>query len=420
LGGAIGFFMLMRSQTGMLIPAIGVLMIGTLWGRWRQLAGVVALSALGVSLTLLPWVARNYRLAGAIMVEHSTAAEYVATRFTEEDLPPWNRAIETEGEQYARFVGEVRQAFIDHPLASVDAVGRNYVRNLLLSVFYLPMTFSLLPLETYVRGSIFWPSWAGDLPGSAILPLVLTLGLLSAGIFSAWRRWKWAGLAPLAVNLGFTLSLALGRVSGWRYSLPVDWTMLVYYVIGIVTICLWIARRPIPEIQPVTGEAAVWHWPHFGFAVGVLLLAGLLLPGAEWASLRSAPHPQAVTEWLSAGNLPAAQRADLAEWAASGEFRVVRSHLLYPTYFNAGEMVVNQVGEFLPDQDRFAFVLAGEGIEPGVMVYQGERIAIEDGREALLIGCSVSDGYTLAGWVVIRTSAGDLLLQSDQPDFSCP
>jgi hypothetical protein len=50
---------------------------------------------------------------------------------------------------------------------------------------------------------------------------------------------KWVGLFPLISHIAFLAGNALFRTSGGRYILPVNWIMIVYYSLGVITLTIW-------------------------------------------------------------------------------------------------------------------------------------------------------------------------------------
>jgi hypothetical protein len=78
--------------------------------------------------------------------------------------------------------------------------------------------------------------WQGGFPLDQTPMLVVNGLLLSYGIAWSWKKWRWAGLVPLLVALGYALSLGFARTSGGRYLVPMDWVIPFYYSIPIVVI----------------------------------------------------------------------------------------------------------------------------------------------------------------------------------------
>jgi len=92
-------------------------------------------------------------------------------------------------------------------------------------------------------------SWQGKLPLSTGLAFALNLSLIAIGISAAWKKNKLAGLIPLIINIGYYLSNALGRTSGSRYVLPVDWTLYFYFLLGLAALWQILIQKLSKKIQ---------------------------------------------------------------------------------------------------------------------------------------------------------------------------
>lgn len=244
-GGVLGLLLLLRSQNLTLIPALALLAIPALRSKqmpWRSVWFSLALFVVGIMLAVGPWLLRNHALTSEWIIEQSTAASYLAQRYSDDPASIQTDFLpgETEGEYYARHMAQVKGFIAEQPGKVAGFVADNYLRNLYLTVMPLPLSFELRGLEAHVRELPYWPSWDGALLSETLLPLTFNLALIALGIALAWRHLRWAGLVPLALNLGFSLNLALARVSGWRYNQPVDWTLMLYYALGLAQLLIWV------------------------------------------------------------------------------------------------------------------------------------------------------------------------------------
>ena len=77
-------------------------------------------------------------------------------------------------------------------------------------------------------------TWRGELQAVQIPFIGINLFLLALGSCWSWDRWKWAGVFPGLIFVGYILTLGFARSSGSRYIVPVDWILFLYYAIGII------------------------------------------------------------------------------------------------------------------------------------------------------------------------------------------
>ena len=66
--------------------------------------------------------------------------------------------------------------------------------------------------------------------------------MLGIGLVESWKRFRWAGLAPLIIFLSYDLSLSAAMNSGGRYIVPINWIFFFYYFIAIFLIAKNILR----------------------------------------------------------------------------------------------------------------------------------------------------------------------------------
>ncbi len=86
--------------------------------------------------------------------------------------------------------------------------------------------------------NLYWMEWNGTLEWYNFLLIIFYLAVIALGLGSAWKRWRWIGLLPLAFSAGYALATAVGRFSGWRYDLPADWVWYFYFGIGFAELLL--------------------------------------------------------------------------------------------------------------------------------------------------------------------------------------
>jgi hypothetical protein len=91
--------------------------------------------------------------------------------------------------------------------------------------------------------------WQGGLPSSQVIFLSINLALLAIGLGYSWNRYRWAGLVPLTIFLGYDISLGFAMNSGSRYIVPIDWILYFYYGLAFVCIIRWITDT-IAERKP--------------------------------------------------------------------------------------------------------------------------------------------------------------------------
>ncbi len=206
-------------------------------------------------------------------------------------------------------------------------------------------------LAGYARRLPFWRVlvWQGELPQQSLLPLAVNLFLITLGLVQAWRRGRWAGLAPMLLAGEHILVNAVFRNSGGRYVLPVSWVGLLYFSIGLAQVSQWglgLFKKAAPETEidaafpnseARPGKAPLWRRPSFyALAVGIVL-AGALLPLTESRfppRYTEAVRSAMLQTFLQSEALSPEQSADLQTFLANGG-QALAGRALYPRYYAA-------------------------------------------------------------------------------------
>lgn len=423
LGGVLGALVLLRSQILTVIPAF-VLLAVLVWGVRRSWRPTLLLT-LGVLLVASPWVIRNRIGMGQWAIEDSAAPGFLANRYRYDPgafMLPFLDG-ETEGEYYARQMGAVSSFMRQDPLYVAGFVADNFVRNQLVNFMTLPTSPVLRSLDAHVRELPYWPNWEGNLARESWVMLGLNLALVSIGIAASWQRWRWAGLLPLLINLGFTANLALARVAGWRYNLPADWTVLLYYAIGVGQVVLWLAAA-LPggrwlSVSPKTKQPVTA--PKNSPAAWAGAILALLLIGCSYSIIEAVSQPR--YSKLSAAEVVAALEPmpdvppQLLQAVQSGRIDILHGRALYPTFYEAGE---GREGDFLLTQPqaypRLSFYLVGPQPSSLLLPLTDGDIFLPNASDAIVVRCSSADFNALA---IILTQYGTIV-PSSRITEGCP
>ncbi len=396
VGGLLGWAILMRSQSLTLLPFLGLLAL-LVWG-WRAAWRPVLLLALGALIVATPWILRNRALTGQWVIEDAVVSGFLANRYS---FTPGTFVLpflpgESEGEYYARQMGQVREFVFQNPGYVAGFVADNFVRNQMLNFMAMPVSLQLRDAESHVRELPYWPSWEGGLDSESYLPVLAGLFLVSLGMAVAWKQAGWVGLVPLVINFGFTANLALARVSGWRYNLPVDWTVLLYYALGLGQLLVWgllllrgapWAKKLLANFQTSqTGKTKTIQrsrpmaaWTYAPALVCLLLLGSsfLIIEGLSQPRYAKVSHDQAVASLTTAKVQTETERQQVLELLSAGQLDVASGRALHPRYLRAGEGLsgIDFVLVAPMDFGRLTFYLIGP--EPASVIMAIDELAID-------------------------------------------
>lgn len=438
-GGLLGAFILLRSQTLTLIPFF-VLLAVLVWG-WRAAWKQAILFVLGVALVASPWIIRNKVQMGQWAIEDSVVSGFLANRYRFEagtfGLP--FLAGESEGEYYARQMNSVRDFALQNPGYVAGFVADNFVRNELLNFMAMPVSLQLRDLESHVRELPYWPSWDGHVATESALPMLANIFLVGLGLVVAWRQARWVGLVPLFINIGFTMNLALARVSGWRYNLPVDWTVLLYYAIGIGQLLLWgslllqgssLIKKFISSLSITEKtQSKRSHCPTKAqWAIGAL---ALFLLGNSFLIIEAFSQPRyhkvlaqeasAILHSASTRIGEETKKAQLEKLLAQGQLDILNGRGLYPGYFRAGEgRADSDFALTMPlDFKRVTFYLVGPEAASVVLRVDSQQLDFPGGSDVMVLRCG-SNALEAAAIVITHPDQRSELIISSDLDAACP
>jgi hypothetical protein len=301
LGGILGVLVMVRYNT-LAMPFTIITGIMFVFGKkWRKSLKASLILVLTLFITIAPWMWRSWKLSGDPFFFTSKVRHTLAPVFQESPkISPTHAPTPTDELESLPLPKPIENAESPSPPQIVEetrinknskiySVGEHFLHNLLTSFFILPSLplFDFLP-PAIADGSLYktlpyWrdlsDGWLENLPPIAVLGLGLNLLILSIGIGDSFRKWKFAGWVPLGIFLAYHLSTALIHDSGGRYLVPVDWTLFIYFGLGLLQIARWLRTLFCPPLTPPEG-GRTYPFPLRGKArmgAGISTQASILL-----------------------------------------------------------------------------------------------------------------------------------------------
>jgi hypothetical protein len=439
-GALMGACVLLRSQNLTVIPVVALLAL-LVWG-WRLAWRQIVLFALGILLIAAPWVVRNKIAMGHWVVEDAAnVAGFMANRFRYDPLsyPDPFLPGESEGDYYARQMADVRDFALRDPAYVAGFVADNFARNQMLNFMATPLSWQLRTLESHARQLPYWPGWDGRLAPESYLPVLANAALFALGVAVSWRQYRWAGLVPLFINLGFTANLAVARVSGWRYNLPIDWTVLFYFALGLAQLAVWVllifrSQRLAPALAVVPAAqvsrrrtAFVFEPRRFALTALALLLLGSLFPIIEQLSSPRYQHPsqQQVATALQSAEFNADLDMDvqkLQRAVDAGTIYAISGRALYPTFYLADDG--NAESSFALSQPmdfrRLTFFVVGPDPSVVALRVEDKNAVLAGSTDVIVLRCDRSQTEAAAVLLTNRYNNRVFLLISSDLGQTCP
>jgi len=237
LGGLTAVLNLMRIQTLALIPFFIVLIIIRYFKFWKKVLLACGVFLLTVALLLAPIIISNHAVTDVYWLDNpasSSALYSFILKGSDVEINVENAA--TSEELLDRNFSVILAAFTQNSGQMVGFILDNFARNIISTTLILPVRLgNRIPFEDFFRMSSPFFEEVYSSPGVLnTLVLVLNLVILSIGFVKITRKKSTAGVMVLLVYLAYNLSSSIVRLSGWRFIQPVDWIMLIFFVIGII------------------------------------------------------------------------------------------------------------------------------------------------------------------------------------------
>lgn len=455
-GGVLGLSTLIRHNTWFLLPLVLLLAFAGEAGRWSKRLARPLLVMVMLVISIAPWMWRTVQVTGsplyfmgplqgvvwkqryapalgtpAVPAPAAVAPAPTAAEGAAEAQPPARPA------DVASSVGGAGRI-----LGVLQFISAHFFHNLVAAALILPTTLRYDDLRYTLQqpGSYWAAEWLGELsPGGGLL-LLANLIWLAVGIGFVWKRWRLAGLTPLAIVVGYLAASAVARTSGGRYLVPADWGVYFYFGLGLAQGIAWLAallgwgsavQNGLPAesgCQP-TGAAPAAGMARQGLLAALGCLAvGLTIILADGGFPRRYPpsSPADLAAVLQAAGLSGVTAWDerqVNEFLRQEPAVILPGRALYPRHYgiDAGEPDAYSFyrGMAFP---RLVFTLIGPQGSNGVILPLPQPPpagSFPNGADVLVLGCR-APAHVDAVAVLVQGEGGQWLLRSPSAPLRCP
>jgi hypothetical protein len=355
IGAILGLSSLIRLQSAVLLAAIFPISFFVIKNHKKWLWGSI-LMTIGFALALTPWLVRNFKATGGIVLDNPISQSMVLARRWGGDNG--NELIphlpgENEAEYSSRMGRMAFNSLLANPGGILHSATNHFLNNEIGNLLVFPLREQLnSPGELLWPEHAFWQTWQGQ-PTAGQVPIILFyMGLFGLGLSAAWQKNGLTGLAPLAISLVYNAWTALFLSSGDRFLVPVDWAAYFYLFLGLFTLASLIFRSYEPfsawilscNIETAGHEnTRRISWFRISLAAAVILIIAVSIP---------------LTEVLFPRKYPVADTAKIS----SAEVVSLRGRAIYPRWYKAGEGEPGtaKLGYASTDKARLVFFMVGE------------------------------------------------------------
>ncbi|MEO7839668.1 MAG: glycosyltransferase family 39 protein, partial [Anaerolineales bacterium] len=284
-GACLGLTALVRAQVLVMVP---LLIIYAIAARRSIKLGVRDFIPifLGLVLTLAPWVLRNWNLTGSIVLDDGGEQRLLARNYSDDAAKfPEPMTGESQREFSARLTQGILTFIFENPRDVSFFVSNHFFHNMATSAVFIAPAYSTDSPHRLVGQLPLWGEWNGKLTWASGASLFINLVIVALGISTAQAKYKLAGWIPFTIFLVYSAGNAVVRSSGWRFSLPVDWVIVVYYGIALAhlpSVIKSLLYNKNISIKPIASTSFASKIPFAGATVFFLMfLLGISIPVAE-------------------------------------------------------------------------------------------------------------------------------------------
>jgi len=385
-GGMFGLLLFMRTQTVMILPFVLLVALLTFGWRNRSFYGQAALLVLGMAVTILPWLTRNYVQTGQFAFDSASQSKLLASQYAYSgNLDIQN--YDFEGKGLAQVLIEFA---VKDPGFVFGFIANHFLATEIHGVLALPLFKPYNGIFEPVN--LYWVTWDGTLEWYNVALFLFYLLMIAFGIGKVWNRWRWIGLLPVAYNLGYALATALSRFSGWRYDYPADWVPYFYFGVGFAETAILVSTlfggREVNSPKILNDHRNLTPMP-------VLFVLFALIGAIPWVA-EKIPSPRYANRPPSSliervVSMPGAPTlTDLQVFLSRPESFMEIGQVLYPRYFprNKGLESSNPWPVYEPrDFPRLGFLLMNEKFDFAIFPSKGIPEPFPHAADAIVVGC---------------------------------
>ena len=353
-GGLTGLTMLIRTQSAVVIPIILFFIFYYKKTGHRVLQNCV-IFIVSVLIIIVPWNLLNQINPNLTQPQNTSEENYLLTLF---------ERIVYEDEELSSRHGEksIPRLILENPKKIANTAMAHFMNNEISSLLILPEREKAVnnPEKLFSDEDLFWyRENSENVLRKNYWLTFLYIAIISLGICVSWNKCGASSVFPLTVHLIYNAGTAAALNSGFRFILPVDWILLIYFAVGCVSILLFIIivflriAKEVNECQKKTTDTLdepkiykidIVHKRKFVFLMGiVLIIFGAILPIADVAfpyTLIAETDPEKLlTVWEEASeeNALLSKKEKFRDRIQNNEIVVLSGRAIYPRYYPAFE-----------------------------------------------------------------------------------
>lgn len=441
LGASIGLAFLLRANTLALIGLIPLLVYVSKQNSIKK-TNLIFLILLGFLFIETPWGIRNTFYGSSGFEVYLRKFNLVfQERFPETkdkgQEPTSQLNNEAQEKPDDRKSNQQEQTTPENVTDVINIVSNHFFHNIITSTLTLPTSPSFDSLSDTINSPyLYWkPFWDGTLNKRTFIFLWISLGILSLGLGAAIQKNGVIGLVPFFGFLLYQLVNAIGRTSGGRYIVPVDWIIIFYFAIGLTELFFILMKTGFttaPQLGSVPSTSTlpnnVFRSSIFIFLLGVMLtffdfVFPMRYSYPAWQSVPVLEDPIFLTSLASTTYT----KEQILEFIENEKHAILlNGRVLYPRYFFVGEIFPFPEDGFLRvDYPRVEFFVIGPRNKQFIAFASSTSVKLQNISDVFVLGCEENDDRAKAEFieaimVVPYNPEQENLIRQPLPPLQCP
>jgi 4-amino-4-deoxy-L-arabinose transferase-like glycosyltransferase len=398
-GGIFGLLLLLRTQSVLILPWIILVALLVFGWKNKSFYFLTSIFLLGLITTITPWLIHNYIQTGQLAFDAAFQYKVIASQYAYSgNLDIWS--YDFAGKSLGRVLIEFA---MKDPAFVFGFIANHFLATQVNGLLALPLFKTYNGIFEPIN--LYWMNWDGHLEWYNLVLIIFYLAVIAIGLGSAWKRWRWIGLVPLAFSIGYALATAIGRFSGWRYDLPADWISYLYFGIGFAEVLNQTAlmfgasREQIFARVDNAIEGEIQNerlFPKIFFFTFLFAFIGAL----PWLmQMIASPRYLDQSPEILEAKITSIQNAptidEIHAFASQSEAFIQIGRLLYPRFFsrNTGITSSNPWPAYvIRDYPRLGFLLLNQSAVSAVFPTRKTSDPFPHAADAIVLGCQ-REGY---------------------------
>lgn len=383
VGGVLGIAMLFRTQSIVLLPFMGILLL--IKGKGKAIKQIIIhllLMVIALTITISPWLIRNYSLTHELIFDDNRQTEWVMGRYEDGSE---NRQI-TDSEINNQ---SILQTVLKNPGFVAQFITNHFFRNVICTLLVIPPTLKSNDLGYLFNSTNWWSDTKIEFSYLEFLCLVLIVIFIAFGISKLIKTHILAGISPIIIFIAYNLSNSLARNSGGRYNLPIDWigyTYLAAGLLGSLTFIFGLPKSTPTELPPSNSSPKPFFFTHPLLILSIIfLLIGSSIPITEslFALINQGSNEVMLLDQIAEPNVLALAQQLLED----PNVRIISGKAYYPRFYpaNEGEPGSSWVAYSPQTFDKLGFLLMNEQGKTDVIYKSNNRPRVFPNRSNVLI-----------------------------------